>query len=547
MSDLPFRRRKCWLGTRRSVELEEGPRDLIVWMERRSGRVKAYDLVPPDCPDQAVREMFMAALRYRPGEVVVDRPALAEALAPLAGELGFALRVEAEVALLDDFCRQLEASEAPPLRFLAKADATVVERYLELAYDYLCLAPWETAPGDRTIRVAGLGPAPLWCSVLGSAGIERGLAVYLAGPPEPGRWTDAPCLLLSARPGEELPASLKAEIASHGWPVEPVGFPVLLRGDRSDDPSPLTEEFELVARVLEAVVPFLCGQGDVFELEQETVVLAWDEPARPEPGPEGLTAVTERLLRPSLADTPLSRAQSLAWKAMEAGRARDKSRLAHQALTLSADCADAYRVLAESEAGTLEEATELLRLAEEAGRRCVPESDFLELRGRLWLSLEARPYLRSLVDLMNALWVGGHKAEALEKGWLLLELNSPDTQGVRYWMSQYLAEMGCFAELEDLLQRYAGEPGAEWQYNAALCGFRCQGDTPATRERLERALATNQIVPEYLLGARRLPRQLPNLDTLGGDDEAQLYVSVWRPHWKRSRGALAWLRRQISA
>jgi hypothetical protein len=45
------------------------------------------------------------------------------------------------------------------------------------------------------------------------------------------------------------------------------------------------------------------------------------------------------------ADTPLDRAQSLAWDAMDA-HGRRRLQLARKALEISADCADAYVILA---------------------------------------------------------------------------------------------------------------------------------------------------------------------------------------------------------
>ncbi len=68
--------------------------------------------------------------------------------------------------------------------------------------------------------------------------------------------------------------------------------------------------------------------------------------------------------------------------------------LARQALTISPDCADAYLLLAEEAASSLEEARELLERGVAAGERALGPEPFEEDVGYFWGILETRPYMR---------------------------------------------------------------------------------------------------------------------------------------------------------
>src|SRR5439155_364031 len=82
---------------------------------------------------------------------------------------------------------------------------------------------------------------------------------------------------------------------------------------------------------------------------------------------------------PSTAATPLEKAQDLIYTAFEA-RGRRRVQLARRALELSADCADAYVVLAE-ESRSPDEARALYEKAVAAGERALGPQVFAEEAG----------------------------------------------------------------------------------------------------------------------------------------------------------------------
>lgn len=103
--------------------------------------------------------------------------------------------------------------------------------------------------------------------------------------------------------------------------------------------------------------------------------------------------------------TPLEEAQELMYEAFEASSGKQRIKLAKKALSLSEDCADAYVLLAEESARSLEEVRDLYAAGVEAGKRALGEEMFAETEGHFWGVVETRPYMRARAGLAGHLWV----------------------------------------------------------------------------------------------------------------------------------------------
>lgn len=248
---------------------------------------------------------------------------------------------------------------------------------------------------------------------------------------------------------------------------------------------------------------------------------------------------------PAGPQTPLERAQDLIYDAWETQSARQRVKLAREALALSPDCADAYVLLAEETAKNAHEALDLYQEAVKAGERAIGPEAFEELKGDFWGALETRPYMRARLGLAQTLWELGSQQEAIEHLTDMLRLNPNDNQGIRYLLMSWLLQTGDDAAARKLHAKYRGEGSAHWLYSGALLAFR-RGDRRAS-ERLKRALRQNPFVPAYLLRRRRLPRRLPAYMGFGDDSEAQVYVSAAMEEWRRTPGALDWLASHVEA
>jgi hypothetical protein len=97
------------------------------------------------------------------------------------------------------------------------------------------------------------------------------------------------------------------------------------------------------------------------------------------------------------------------------------------------------------------------------------------------------------------------------------------------------------ADADKLLRRYRNDGSAPWLWSVVLAGFRRDGDSEKARKALTRASQSNVYVADYLLGRRKLPRELPALISVGSKDEAIAYVGdKGAQAWAAAPGALAW-------
>jgi len=238
-------------------------------------------------------------------------------------------------------------------------------------------------------------------------------------------------------------------------------------------------------------------------------------------------------------------AQELIYDAWETDNKKTRISLAKEALIIFPDCADAYNLLAEDAAKSLEEAKDYYRRGMEAGRRILGEKIFREDSGYFWGILETRPYMRSRAGLMQCLWKEGNHDEAISHAKALLRLNKNDNQGIRYILITYLASLGHYDELETFMNgpEYQENGMAEWLYTKALLFFVKTGDSSKARQVLSSALKMNKHVPAYLTGKKKIPRLLPDRIIVGGEDEAFCYASGNFGAWQRVPGALAWLKK----
>jgi tetratricopeptide (TPR) repeat protein len=239
--------------------------------------------------------------------------------------------------------------------------------------------------------------------------------------------------------------------------------------------------------------------------------------------------------------TPLEKAQDIMYDAWNA-KGSERIELAHKALGVSKDCADAYVLLAEEAAADGAEAILFLEEGVRAGERALGQKMFEEEAGNFWGLLETRPYMRARFDLAHVLYHEGKKAEAIAHMQDLLRLNPHDNQGVRHELAVCLLEAGDMEALKKLLDEYPDECSAVWLYTRALMKFRQDGRTPDADACLIAAFEQNRFVPLYLLGKKGFPAHLPDYMGIGDDNEAVAYAADSAHVWMNTQGALMWMK-----
>jgi tetratricopeptide (TPR) repeat protein len=242
--------------------------------------------------------------------------------------------------------------------------------------------------------------------------------------------------------------------------------------------------------------------------------------------------------------TPLRKAQDLIYDAWESSK-RWRVKLARKALEISEDCADAYVLLAEETARSLEEAKSLYEKGVTAGERALGRQMFRDDVGHFWGILETRPYMRARAGLAQSLWMLGKRQEAIDHYSDMLRLNPNDNQGIRYILAQCLLEIGADEDLEKLLGQYPWDAAASWLYIRALWVFGREGESKRAKAFLKQALKVNPFVPSYLLGKKKIPKRLPEYIGWGDDREAVAYAAESIDTWRKTQGALDWLTRNL--
>jgi len=239
--------------------------------------------------------------------------------------------------------------------------------------------------------------------------------------------------------------------------------------------------------------------------------------------------------------TPLEKAQDIMYDAWDE-KGKERIDLAHKALAVSKDCADAYVLLAEEAAADGAEAIRFLEEGVRAGERALGQKMFEEEAGNFWGILETRPYMRARFDLAHLLCLEGKRAEGIAHMQELLRLNPGDNQGVRHELAGCLLEDGDLEALRKLLDEYPDEYSAVWLYSRALMKFRQEGRTPEADACLVAAFEQNRFVPLYLLGKKRFPARLPAFMGIGDDNEAVAYAADNAHVWMNTQGALMWMK-----
>lgn len=241
-------------------------------------------------------------------------------------------------------------------------------------------------------------------------------------------------------------------------------------------------------------------------------------------------------------DAALYDAQDVMYRAWDSTKRQTRIRLAKRALSISPLCADAYVMLAEESAKSIEKARDLYARGVGAGALALGPDAFVEDVGFFWGILETRPYMRARCGLAQALWTLGEREEAIDHYNELLRLNPNDNQGIRYLLCACLLESGDGPALETLLEAYAEDSAAYWTYTRALCAFREFGPVDHRAvERLAEARQSNAHVPAYLSGEKSLPVTSPYYISMGGEDEAAEYVRDCGRAWTDTPGAIEWL------
>jgi tetratricopeptide (TPR) repeat protein len=542
---------------------------------------------------------------YRPARVFFEDQELYRAISPDLQAIGIEARHRSSSSLVDEIIESLEEEmrdgrpEVPGLLSQRKLTPKVVGEFFKAAADFYRAAPWVELSNEDPLAVrVGDQKKPYYATVMGQGGVEYGLALYRDwegmlgfyqpqdGPRDLNRMGEIHSLLFNEVTG--VPFADLEGIERYGWEIaDPQAYPMpIIFVPPETVKRPELDEILWYTAALQAIPVFVKehlerdddGQiqpakvrltlsgpkgalpveitypaGDLpkgfgasrdFGTDWERSEAEFELPFDPR-AMEGQFSHLTGMLGESGVSPAVQKAQELMYQAWDESNPARRLALARKALKISADCADAYVLLAEEQADSLERALGYYQEGVAAGKRALGEAYFAENTGHFWGLMETRPFMRAMEGMARSLWRLGRKEEALQSYQEMLRLNPGDNQGIRYILTDLLQSMNRYPELATLLKQYPDNWSADWLYTKALQAFRESGASRKANRALGEALRQNEHVPAYLTGEQRVPNQLPPYTGMGDEDEAVLYAAQHLNYWRRAPGAVEWLQDQL--
>lgn len=242
--------------------------------------------------------------------------------------------------------------------------------------------------------------------------------------------------------------------------------------------------------------------------------------------------------------TPKDKAQALLYMAMEASSSKRRIQLAETALEMYPDSSDAYLILAE-ESDNEQEARAYLKAGIAAGERELGELFFEKNKGDFWGLHETRPYIRICKSYAESCWFGGNAKEAAQILEHILELNTEDNTGARYLLAAVYLYSNQLKQAEQVLEKYGkDDAAAAFAYDRIILEYKKNGITSQLKMLYRVARGVNKHVPDYLLGVKRLPHNLPDFVGMGDSNEAIEYVIMHSRLWASVPDLLKWMLKQ---
>jgi len=540
---------------------------------------------------------------HRPKQIHFEDEILIEAMASALEEIDVSAALLPEEEMVDEILAEMTehlmggSADIPGLLSQKDVSPEQIADLFDAAAQYYRTAPWVHLTNMQPLAIR-VEPEtnPRYVIVMGNGGVEYGLALYK-------QWDDYMLQfelvdnLLEMLPPEgahsllfgditEVPFDDLDPIDEYGWEVfDEEGYPVPivftrdgeakrperadllwyeaamraipkfapehLKSDDQGDYHPARVEFSISTHSGKKKVIIEYPAGEIPAENRPAEMLDWAELDEEEDVFDMPSGFDRRAMEGSLSmfgggfgDPKEKQAQEKMYAAWDEQNPAKRINLAHQAIAISPNCADAYVLLAEEEADTLGRALNYFQKGLEAGERALGKAFFEENEGHFWGLLETRPYMRARAGLANTLWNLGKNEEALTHYREMLRLNPGDNQGIRYSLLNLLLELKRPDQVDILLDEHNDDWSSEWRYTQVLRAFQKEGDSPTAQDALEEALEQNPHVPDYLTGAKRIPNQLPDMISPGRESEAVSFASTHLNFWRKAPGAVAWLKAQ---
>lgn len=240
-------------------------------------------------------------------------------------------------------------------------------------------------------------------------------------------------------------------------------------------------------------------------------------------------------------DEDLKRANKLANEAWNQKNYKKKVKLAKEALEISKNCAEAYIILSYDNSLSIKEQKELVLKAIEVAENVIGEENINNYIGK-FLDLEfTRPYYSAKYRLGNLLWSINEKSEAIKEFTDLIKLCPEDRLLIRGVLLSWLITENLDDEVLTILNRYKNDYLPSTKFSKALYLYKV-GKLDEAERALRIANASNQFVIDYIIKQKRIPKNPPELKSLGSEEDAVYYMKNAEAAWDSVNGARNWVK-----
>lgn len=236
-------------------------------------------------------------------------------------------------------------------------------------------------------------------------------------------------------------------------------------------------------------------------------------------------------------------AQECFYNAMEARTEEETLMLLSQALELDPGNTDAWLVIvSHTPAMSADEEIAILRKIVAVGEERLGKKAFIEFAGHFWGFHETRPYMRARAALADALHRAGRIESSAAEVEAMLALNPGDNQGQRYRLLAFYLALRRMDDASRLLDRYADEV----DYNTVLAWSKVlerflSGKLDDASKAVAVAQKQNGFSKAFVLGHRKIPKNLPDSYSPGSKEEAACFAGDLQLAWNAHPEAKKWL------
>ncbi|MEW6280653.1 MAG: hypothetical protein AB1758_18655 [Candidatus Eremiobacterota bacterium] len=277
--ELPQNPQDVWLADRRTLSglVDGAPVAATLWLEAATGMVRAFDVTPAANGDlgpwvesmlDAMLHPVLGTVPGRPGVIALSAPAVLAALREPLARLGVrAVPLEDSEGLDPIFANLQSFVSSEGYEYLSRRGVkpAQVDELFHAAGRLWEAAPWDRLDNLDLLELRGLARSPLYCTVMGSGGLEQGVLVYLdargvkaAARDDVEAMTRCQALSLTFASPEEAGPAVLMEAEEHGWPLMEdeegeVYVPMALRIGGRGNPVPGPADLALLCDVLAVV------------------------------------------------------------------------------------------------------------------------------------------------------------------------------------------------------------------------------------------------------------------------------------------------------